>query len=351
MKKLAKLFSVLLMMAFLVSLVGCAAKPAPSTQPTPNNQTPAAKKKVALIVSGLGDRSFNDSGNAGIERAKKELAAKVDAKVQEAPEIASVEEHMVSYAKAGYDLIIVLSFQYKDQVKKVAPQYPKTKFMIVDDTLPDVPNVLSVLFRNYEGSFLAGALAASYSKTGSVGFIGGQDNPLIQGFEGGFVQGAKHINKDVKFQTSYVGDFRDTAKAKEFAKVMYSKGADVLFAAAGRAGAGMIDAAKEAKKFAIGVDSDQDYLAPENMIGSMLKRVDNAVFSAIKDLTDDKLQTGKTLILGVKEGGVGLCLETDPIAQKLTSKDIRDKMLAIEKDIKDGKIKIDDWQVTGRPKQ
>lgn len=340
MRSVRRLLS-LLMVAALFVLAACGGSKAPAGG-TSNASTGGKKIKAALIVSGLGDRSFNDMGWDGLKRAEKELGGKVQVKVQEAPEIASVEENAVQYAKDGYDLIMFLSFTYVDVVKKVAPQFPNTKFVMVDTEIKDVPNVRSILFRDHEGSFLAGAMAALKSTTGKVGFLGGKDIPLIQRFGDGFEQGAKYVNPSIEVQRAYVGAFNDAAKGKELALVMYNRGVDAIYSAAGGSGAGAIEAAKQTKKWAVGVDSNQDHLSPEYMLGSMMKRVDNAVFNAIKDVVDGKF-TGGTVVLGVKEDGVGLSglapINSD-ISIKNVGKDSLDKLEKIRKDVADGKITV-----------
>jgi basic membrane protein A len=344
MSKVLALLVAVMMVA--VALAACSSKPAA------NNDTPKADKpKAVLIVGQLGDRSFNDAAAEGLKKAQKDFGADVEAKYIESPEVAAVKENVIQFAKDGYKLIVVMGFTYVDMYKEVAPQYPNTTFMIIDATVEGIPNVLSVTFREHEGSFLVGALAALMSKTGNVGFIGGQDIPLIQRFEGGYIQGAKYINPNITVQSAYVGGWSDAAKGKELSLVQINKGADVVYAAAGGSGAGMIEAVKQENKMGIGVDSDQDYLDPEHMIGSMVKRVDNAVYFAIRDLKDGKL-TGGTQVLGVKEDGVGYCgLEpvNDPISQKLVPADVRAKLEQIRQDIIAGKIQIADWMATGRP--
>jgi basic membrane protein A and related proteins len=324
-----------MLMAMMLLLTACGSKSAPGT---------GGKIKAALIVTQLGDRSFADSAWDGIKRADKDLAGKVQTKVVEAPEIASYEENITQFAKDGYNLIVVLGFTYVDLLKKLAPQYPNTNFLIVDAEVPNVPNVRNAVFKEHEGSFLAGALAALVSKTGKVGFIGGQDIPLIHRFQGGYEQGAKHVNPGIEVQVAYVGSWTDAAKGKELTMVMYNRGADVVYAAAGGSGAGTIEAAKQAKKFSIGVDSNQDYLAPEAMIGSMVKRVDNAVFTAIKDLTEGKFKGG-TVVYGLSEDGVGISglapINSD-ISIKNAGKASLDKVAELRKEIIDGKIKVVD---------
>jgi basic membrane protein A len=335
----------LLMVIATLLLTACGSKstPAPSSSGSTSGAAPAKKIKVALLVTQLGDRSFADSAWDGMKRLQKDMGDKVETKVIEAPEIASFEENVVSMAKGGYDLIISLGFTYVDLYNKVAPQYPNTKFLLVDAEAKQ-PNVRSVVFREHEGSYLVGALAAMSSKTGKIGFIGGQDIPLIHRFQGGYEQGAKDVNPKIEVKVAYVGSWTDAAKGKELTSVMYNQGADIVYAAAGGSGAGTIEAAKQAKKFAIGVDSNQDYLAPENMLASMVKRVDNAVYAAGKDLVDGKFTAG-TIVMGLKEDGVGVSglppVNSD-ISIKNATKANLDKVAKLRQDIIDGKIKVVD---------
>jgi basic membrane protein A and related proteins len=327
----------LLMIAMMLVLAACSG----------SGGAGGKKIRAALIVTALGDRSFADSAWDGIKRVDAELKEKVQTKVIEAPEIASYEENITQFAKDGYDLIIVLGFTYVDLLNKLAPTYPNTKFLIVDATV-DQPNIRSVVFKEHEGSFLAGALAAMKSTTGKVGFIGGQDIPLIHRFQGGFEQGAKHVNPSIDVQVAYVGSWTDAAKGKELTMVMFNRGADVVYAAAGGSGAGTIEAAKEAKKWSVGVDSNQDHLAPENMIGSMMKRVDNAVFATIKDLADGKF-TGGTVVMGMSEEGIGLS-GLAPIYSEISikngGKENLEKVAKLRQEIIDGKITVVDKMQT-----
>lgn len=321
-----------MMALIMMGLTACAGSSSGGTKP-----------KAVLMVGSLGDRSFNDSAHDGLKLAEKDFKAKVDMRVQEAPEIAAFEENVVKYAKDGYDLIILIGFTYGDMLKKVAPLYPTTKFLLVDSVV-DQPNVRSVVFKEHEGSFLAGALAALTSKTGRIGFIGGMDVPIIHRFQGGYEQGAKHVNPNIKVDVAYVGAWGDPAKGKELTTVMYKNGADIVFAAAGGSGAGTIEAAKQEKKFALGVDSNQDHLAPEAMLGSMMKRVDNAVYASLKDLANGKFTAG-TMVMGLKEDGVvvsGMAPVNSEVSIKNATKANIDKLTPFKKDIIDGKIKVID---------
>lgn len=262
------------------------------------------KVGIAFATGGLGDKSFNDSAYRGLEKAKNDLG--INFKYVEPASPAEDEQFLREYAEAGYNLIFATGFQMTDAAKKVAKDYPNIKFAIIDDVI-DLPNVKSLVFKEDEGSFLVGAAAAMTSKTGVVGFVGGIEVPLIQKFQKGFEQGAKYINPNIKVITIYIGGqnpFNDPVKSKEIALSEIKQGADVIYHAAGASGIGVIDGAKEAKVLAIGVDSDQDDVAPGVVLTSMVKNVDVAVFDTVKSVLDDKFQTGK-FEYGIKENGVG----------------------------------------------
>lgn len=310
---------------------------------------PKQLSATLVLVGGghLGDKSFSDSAHAGLLRAEKELGAKVS--VLESPEVASQEENVRAVAEEGTDLIILLSYSAVDVLKAVAPDYPKTKFLIVDAVV-DGPNVKSITFNEHEGSFLLGVCAGMMTKTNVVGFIGGADVPLIHRFELGYIQGAKYINSKVKVLSGYAGSFFDPAKGKELAYVQIANKADVIYHAAGPTGLGLFEAAKEKKIYAMGVDSDQCYLAPEVMIGSMMKRVDNAVFNTIKAVKDGTFKGG-TEVYGLQVDGVGHCA-LPPLncehATKLLPKRVIDAMAKARQDIIAGKIHVKDYMAGER---
>ncbi|MGL4687777.1 MAG: BMP family lipoprotein, partial [Fusobacteriaceae bacterium] len=235
---------------------------------------------------------------------KKELG--IDFKYVEPSSSAEDEQFLREYADAGYDLIIATGFQMRDAAEKVAKDYKDIKFAIIDDVVNEA-NTRSLLFKEQEGSFLVGALAAIMTKTDTVGFVGGMQVPLIDRFKNGFEQGAKYIKPDVKVILSYVGGssaFNDPVKGKEIAISQIRQGADVVYHAAGATGIGVIEAAREAKVFALGVDSDQDDIAPGVVLTSMVKNVDVAVFDTVKSVIDGTFTSG-VYNFGIKENGVG----------------------------------------------
>lgn len=318
MKKLASLF----IFMFLVTIT-LIAKP--------------LKVGIVLSTGGLGDKSFNDSAYRGLEKAEKELGIKF--KYVEPASPTEDEEFLRQYADAGYDLVIGTGFQMTESLKAVAKDYPDTKFLMIDDNV-NLPNVRSLIFKEQEGSFIVGALAAMMSKTNVIGFVGGMENPLIKKFERGYTEGAKYINPNIKVLVVYTtgpNPFNDPVRGKENAISEINQGADVVYHAAGGTGMGVIDGAKEKKVYAIGVDSNQDGVAQGVVLTSMIKNVDVAVFDTIKNLKEGKFETGKALY-GIKEDGVGV---TDfEYTKDIIGKEKLDKLDDIRKKVKSGEIVI-----------
>lgn len=293
----------------VASLAGCSGGKTDETTTTGSSAsgTPDSGKKLKIAVvydsGGRGDKSFNDSAWRGIERAKKEFG--VDAVEVESKAAKDYEGNLSQMAEDKADLVIAVGLAQSEPLAKVAAAYPDTKFAIVDGS-GDAKNIRSLKFKEEEGSFLVGVAAGIVSKTGKVGFVGGQEIDLIKKFEYGFYAGAKWANPNiVVLPAKYTGDWNDQGKGKDLAALLFTQGADVVYAAAGRAGLGTIKAAKDAGKFCIGVDSDQDDLEPGVVLTSMVKKVDEAVFATIRDLKDGKYSAGET-IFDLKSNGVGV---------------------------------------------
>ena len=255
----------------------------------------------------------------------KELAAAPSGETD-----ATREERLIQLAEAGYNPIIAIGFAYGVALGKVAPEYPDTNFAIIDDaSLADAPNVASLVFAEEQGSFLVGSIAAQASKTGTIGFMGGVNVPLIQKFQAGFEQGAKAINPDIKVQVKYLTEppdfsgFNDAAKGQTAAQGMFDEDADVIYAAAGGSGAGAMKAAKVGSQWVIGVDSDQ-YKQPaldavkDVILTSMIKRVDVAVFDMIKSCVDGACLTG-VQVFDLEKEGVGYS-KSNPAVQPYEAK-------------------------------
>jgi basic membrane protein A len=309
-------------------------------------KTDAGKPAVGLVLSvgGLGDKSFNDSAYEGLTRAANQLG--IEPVYGQPEQMSEDEKYLRQYAEQGMNLVIGVGFLMKDAVERVARQFPGTEFAIIDAEV-DEPNVASLVFREHEGSFLVGAIAGLMTRTGKVGFVGGMDIPLIHKFEVGYAEGVKYVNPDCEVLIAYAGSgpeaFHDPVKGKSLALNQFDRGADIIFQAAGSTGNGVIDAAQERGLYAIGVDANQNYMAPGHVLTSMVKRVDVAVYSIIKDMEDGKF-TGGTHVYGLDVDGVGYAL--DEYNKGLIPPDVLERVDGIKKDIIDGRIKVTDYTAT-----
>ncbi|HTV72234.1 MAG TPA: BMP family ABC transporter substrate-binding protein [Candidatus Acidoferrales bacterium] len=261
--------------------------------------------KLAMVtdVGGLGDKSFNDSAYRGLQEAKTAFGAQIT--VLESKSAADYQPNLTALANAGNDEIFAVGYLMNQDLDQVALNYPQSHFAIID-TVVDEPNVVSVTFREQESSFLAGALAAMMTKTKTIAFLGGVDVPLIRKFEAGFTAGAREIDPSVHVLVKYVGSFEDVASGRELAALLFDDKADVVFIGAGKSGLGAIDELRaRSGVYGIGVDSDQDGLAPGKILTSVVKNVDTAVFKIAAQVHDGHPPVGH-IELGLKEGGVGL---------------------------------------------
>ncbi len=272
--------------------------------------TAFADPAVIYDLGGKFDKSFNEAAYNGAEAWKAETGGSfLDLELQND---AQREQALRRFAGQGANPIVMAGFSWTAALTAVAPEFPDTNFVVID-TVVDAPNVQSIIFDEHTGSFLVGALAALKSETGTVGFVGGMDVPLIHKFYCGYAQGAKAVNADIKLIENYTGTtpaaWNDPVTAGELTKAAIDNGADVIFAAAGGSGLGVLQAAKDAGKYSIGVDSNQNYLQPGSVLTSMLKRVDVAVQNALTEAADDAtFQPGLT-VLGLAENGVGYSLD------------------------------------------
>jgi len=295
-----------------------------------------AEPAVIYDMGGKFDKSFNQSAYDGAERWKKETGkAYLEFEVSNPAQREQAKRRM---AERGASPIVGIGFSQGSSMDKVSKEFPKLQFAIIDSVVNN-PNVQSIVFKEHEGSFLVGMMAAMASKTGKVGFVGGMDIPLIRRFQCGFEQGAKYANPKAEVSANMTGTtpaaWNDPAKGAELAKAQFAKGVDVIFAAAGGTGNGVYQAAKDAGKYAIGVDSNQNYLHPGTMLTSMVKRVDVAVYNAFKGT-----KPGVT-VLGLKEGGVDYAL--DQHNEKLVPAAMKQKVDAAKADIIAGKINVIDY--------
>jgi len=295
-----------------------------------------AEPAVIYDMGGKFDKSFNQAGYDGAEKWKKETGKPyLEFEISNPTQREQAQRRM---AERGADPIVGIGFSQGSSLEKVAKDFPKLKFAIIDSVV-SLPNVQSIVFKEHEGSFLVGMIAAMASKTGKVGFVGGMDIPLIRKFECGYEQGAKYANPKVQMVGNMTGTtptaWNDPARGAELAKAQFAGGVDVVFAAAGGTGIGVYQAAKDAGKYAIGVDSNQNHVQPGTMLTSMVKRVDVAVYNAFKGVTPG------VAALGLKEGGVDYAL--DEFNAKLISADMKKKVDAAKADIISGKIKVIDY--------
>jgi len=296
----------------------------------------AAEPAIVYDMGGKFDKSFNEAAYVGMENWKKETG-KQYLEFEIANE-SQREQAIRRMAEKGASPIIGVGFSQASAIEKVAKEFPKLNFVIVDMVV-GLPNVQSVVFKEQEGSFLVGAMAAMVSKTGKVGFVGGMDIPLIRRFQCGYEQGAKFANAKAEVFANMTGTtgaaWNDPTRGGELAKAQFAKGADVVFAAAGGTGVGVYQAAKDGGKLAIGVDSNQNHLQPGTMLTSMLKRVDVAVYNVSKSFAP-----GVT-VLGLKEGGVDYAMDANNA--KLVTADMKKRVDAAKADIISGKIKVTDY--------
>lgn len=302
-KKIVCLMTVLIVTAS--SLVGCG-----------SNKDNGAKKeelKVTMVTSvgGVTDGSFNQSAWEGLQKSEKDLGIKasyIESK-QEADYVTNLEQAVDS----DNDLILATGFPMQQALLEAAKNYPDQKFAIVDvdygDETPD--NVTCISFNEEQSGYVVGLVAGKMTKTNKVGFVGGMNNVVINKFQAGYEAGVKEANPEATILVQYVNSFADQAKGKSIANQMYNNKADILFACAGDSGLGVLECAKETGKYAIGVDRDQNNVAPDNILTSAMKKVNEGVYTLVKNLNDGTFDGGKTLVFGLKEEGIGLAPSTD----------------------------------------
>ena len=304
----------------------------------------AGKKRVGIVfdIGGKDDKSFNAGAWEGVKRALKDMPNDMVLRDVEPGDPTSIEPSMRAFAERGYDLIIGVGFAQAPVMQQVARDYPNLRFAIIDGTI-DLPNVASLNFKEHEGSFLVGMIAARVTKTAKVGFVGGMDIPLIHRFATGYAEGARYANPKIEVFENYVGvndaAWNNPGKGKELAKAQIERGADVIFQAAGNSGTGVFDAAEETNKLAIGVDSNQNWVKPGFILTSMMKRVDNAVYDSVKQVVQNRFAGGIHLF-GLDNDGVGYAL--DDYNRNLIPQSVLDEVDRARKDIIAGKIKVTD---------
>lgn len=304
----------------------------------------AADFQPAIIfdLGGKFDKSFNEAAYNGAERFENETGiAYLEFEVTNESQRDQALRRMV---QRGASIIVAVGFGYATPLDAIAQEAPDTKFAIIDSVV-DRPNVQSIVFKEHEGSFLVGMAAALASKTGKVGFVGGMDIPLIRNFAYGYEQGVKHVKPDATVIANYTGTtpaaWTDTGRASELALGQFDQGVDVVYAAAGLAGTGALQAAADKGKLSIGVDSNQNHLHPGSVLTSMLKRVDNAVYNAFKTAQDGTWQAG-VLSLGLAEDGVGYAV--DEHNKDILTADMIAKLEEARAQIIAGTLKVEPYQ-------
>lgn len=303
----------------------------------------AMDPKPALIydMGGKNDKSFNEAAFNGAEKFKADTG--IEYREFEIQNDAQREQAMRRFAEEGNSPIVAIGFSQAAALEKVAKEFPDAKFAIVDMVV-DLPNVRSIVFKEHEGSFLVGVMAAKATKTGKVGFVGGMDIPLIRKFACGYKGGVKFISEDAEVFENMTGTtpeaWNDPVKGSELAKSQFDRGADVVYHAAGGTGVGVLQAAADAGKLGIGVDSNQNGMHPGSVLTSMLKRVDVAVDNAFMDVKNDKWTTGIE-VLGLKEGGVGYAMDENN--EPLVNPEMLDAVKTAEQDIISGKVEVHDY--------
>ncbi|WP_299639487.1 BMP family ABC transporter substrate-binding protein [uncultured Ruegeria sp.] len=318
-------------MTLMKSLMGAAAAVAMSAGAA------LAEPAVIFDLGGKFDKSFNEAAYNGAQRWANETGGKyLEIEIQAEPQR---EQALRRFAESGANPIITMGFGIADALAAVASDYPDTKFVAVDVTWLDAPNIRQIGFAEHEGSYLVGMMAAMASKNGTVGFIGGMDIPLIRHFGCGYAQGAKAVNPDINVVANMTGTtpaaWNDPVKGSELTKAQISQGADVIYAAAGGTGVGVLQTAADEGILSIGVDSNQNHLHPGKVLTSMLKRVDVAVYEAMK--AGDGVETG-VFIMGLAEDGVGVAMDENN--KELVSVRMNDAVDEARKGIINGDINV-----------
>lgn len=369
-----RLLSIFLTSTLCLSLAACGSSGGSGSSEAPDSK-PAAEQeakedgggangqassgegiRVCIVYTGnLGDKSYNDSCNIGAEKAVADFG--IELKSLEGTTAEEWESNLVSACEEGYDLIIGASSNIADYITEHGPNYPDTKFAVID-TVVDLPNVESISFAQNQGSFLAGAAAALFTQKTDIegvneeniiGWVGGMDIPVLHDFYVGYEQGAKYIDPDIKILQAFAGTWTDPLKGKELTLAQYEQGADIVMNVASGTGVGVLEGAKEAKKYAIGVDLNQDGDQPGHVLTSMVKRVDNACYLVIESVVEGTFEGGTTKYLTLADGGVSLT-DFSVIKEALGDKfpqDIVDRCEELSEMIVSGEIVVENYEGFG----
>ena len=334
---------------------GEAQAPAEGEEAKEGGNSGAAVRVCVVYTGNLGDKSYNDSCNMGAQKAVEDFG--IELKSLEGTTAEEWEANLVAACEEGYDLIIGASSNIADYITEHGPNYPDTKFAVIDTTV-DLPNVESISFAQNQGSFLAGAAAALFTQKTDIknvneehiiGWVGGMDIPVLHDFYTGYEQGAKYVDPDIQILQAFAGTWTDPLKGKELTLAQYEQGADIVMNVASGTGVGILEAAKEADKYAIGVDLDQDNDQPGHVLTSMVKRVDNACYLVIESVVNGTFEGGSTKYLSLTEGGVSL---TDFSVMKEAlgdqfPQDIVDTCEDLAEKIKSGEIVVENYEGFG----
>lgn len=359
-----KLLCIVLAFVMLFSLTACTNKAESSKEASGDAAaagSDAAKSpiRVAIVYSGnLGDKSYNDSCNAGAQRAVADFG--IELKSLEGTAAEEWEANFLAVAEEGYDLVICSSSNFEEYMKEHCSNYPDVKFAVIDTTV-EGDNIVSVSFAQNQGSFLAGAAAAMFTKytdiegvnaDNIIGWVGGMDIPVLHDFYVGYEQGAKYIDPNIKVLQSFAGTWNDPLKGKELTLAQYEQGADIVMNVASGTGTGILEAAKEAGKYAIGVDLNQDNDQPGSVLTSMMKRVDNACYLIIKSVVEGTFKGNSTSYLTVADGGVSLTdfsVMKEALGDKFPE-EIVTKVKELEQKIISGEIVVENYEGFGPKK-
>lgn len=353
MKKKALLLASTMLLAFVLVACGGAANNAATNEAANNgaNENAATEEgkaassdlKIGFATDegGINDQSFNQGVWEGLNKAKDDFGVSIS--YQESNEANDYAPNLETLLDDGNEVIVAAGFNLGDAIREAAEANPDTKYAIIDFAYEDGPeNLVGITFKAQEPSFLVGYIAGLTTETNKVGFVGGQESTLIQTFEYGYKAGvayaAKELGKEIEVTSQYVGDFSDAGKGKSIATNMYQQGNDIVFHAAGGAGDGVIEAAKDQDKWVIGVDRDQNDLAPDNVLTSAMKRADSAIYNIIKDLAEGKdFPGGTTVTYGLADGDT---VDIAPTSDKNVKPEILEKIPGLKEKIISGEIKV-----------
>ncbi|SFV01792.1 BMP family lipoprotein [Alicyclobacillus macrosporangiidus] len=344
MRRMATTTTAAILLMGFVTGCGVAANKAGTTENAAGG-APKVNFKVGLVTDsgGLNDHGFNHLSDVGLEKAKQELG--VSGSVVESKSESDYVPNLQRFAQQGYNLVIAVGYLMDEAVKQVAPQYPNTKFLIIDDPITDINNVTSAMFKTEQCGYLVGALAGLMEKRSDIqglnpqnvlGVVGGQKIPPVDSYIAGFLQGVKKTDPDAQVIVKYVNSFNDQAGGSQVAQTEIAGGADIVFQVAGGSGIGVINAAKSAGVFAIGVDADQNYVAPNTVIVSALKGVDTATYDVIKDTLNNQFKPG-VQDFDLANNGVGISKTTSVVPA-----DIVNQVNDLANQIKNGSLTVSD---------